>query len=83
MRGVEVEVEQRSPVHDVVWSGSRVGEVVGVSGASCCCDVWVAARQLDAGLELRCGCSSEQCRGRHERAVVGVDVCDGGGRELQ
>ena len=81
MRGVDVEVEQRGGVQAECGGRGRLAHAAG-TGAACCCDVWAAARQPHAGVVLRRrGCEQ---RGRGEqRAVVGVDVCDGCGVELR
>ena len=76
-----MDVEQRGQVQGCCWF--RMGLVKDAcSGAACCCDVWAAARQPDAGVELRRECG-DQLRGRGEqRAVVGVYVRHCCGLEL-
>ena len=52
VRGVEVEVEQRGGVQAefrCCWGLRTLGSV---SRAACCCDVWAAAREPDAGVVL-------------------------------
>ena len=81
MRGVDVEVEQRCFVPDYFRDRRRLSKVRGRSRAARCCDGWAAARQPDAGVELRLCCCEQRCRGE-QRAVVGVDVCYCCGLEL-
>ena len=82
VRGVDVEVEQRGRVQAECWCrGGRAH--AGGTGAACCCDVWAAARQSDAGVVLRCCRQGEQHGRLDERAVVGIHVCDCCGVQLR
>ena len=76
-----MDVEQRGCVQ--AERGGRRGRALAAgTRAAGCCDVWAAARQLDAGVVLR-RCCCELCRRGEQRAVVGVDVCDCRGLQLR
>ena len=75
MRGVDVEVEQRGGVQAEFRCCWGLRTLASVSRAACCCDVWAAAREPDAGVVLRRrGC--QLCGRGDQRAVVWMHVCD-------
>ena len=82
VRGVDVEVEPRGGVQAEFRCCWGLRTLASVSRAACCCDVWAAAREPDAGVVLRRrGC--QLCGGGDQRAVVGMHVCDGCGLGLR
>ena len=60
-----------------------MAQVCGRRGAARCCDVRAAARQPDAGVELRRRRASQQRGRREQRAGVGMHVRHGGRLQLR